>query len=121
MSTSPAPPASLRFGRFELRPLEHRLLADGEPVPLGGRAFDLLLALVRRPGELLTRNELIEQVWPGRVVEENNLSVQVNTLRKLLGGEWLATVPGRGYRFIAPQEAARPADCLLYTSPSPRD
>ena len=110
MSTSPAPPASLRFGRFELRPLEHRLLADGEPVPLGGRAFDLLLALVRRPGELLTRNELIEQVWPGRVVEENNLSVQVNTLRKLLGGEWLATVPGRGYRFIAPQEAARPAD-----------
>jgi DNA-binding winged helix-turn-helix (wHTH) protein len=65
---------------------------------------------VRRPGELLTRNELIEQVWPGRVVEENNLSVQVNTLRKLLGGEWLATVPGRGYRFIAPQEAARPAD-----------
>lgn len=112
MSMSPAPPPlpeRLRFGRFELRPHEQRLLADGEPVPLGGRAFDLLLALVRRPGQLLTRNELIEQVWPGRVVEENNLSVQVNALRKALGGEWLATVPGRGYRFVAPVEAGAEA------------
>ena len=112
LNTPPLPPEervqglpdlpNLRFGRFELRPREHRLLADGEPVPLGGRAFDLLLALVQRAGELVTRNELIEQVWPGRVVEENNLSVQVNTLRKALGGEWLVTVPGRGYRFVAP-------------------
>jgi predicted ATPase/DNA-binding winged helix-turn-helix (wHTH) protein len=98
----PTPLADLRFGRFELRPREHRLLADGEPVPLGGRAFDLLLALVQRPGQLVTRNELIEQVWPGRVVEENNLSVQVNALRKALGGDWLVTVPGRGYRFVVP-------------------
>lgn len=96
------PPATLRFGRFELRALEHRLLADGEAVPLGGRAFDLLLALVRRHGQLVTRHELIEQVWPGRVVEENNLSVQINALRKVLGGDWLQTVPGRGYRFVAP-------------------
>ena len=92
----------LRFGRFELRPQEHRLLADGAPVALGGRAFDLLMALAQRPGQLVTRNELIEQVWPGRVVEENNLSVQVNALRKALGGDWLVTVPGRGYRFVAP-------------------
>ncbi|WP_284618723.1 ATP-binding protein [Aquabacterium humicola] len=97
---------TLRFGRFELRPAEHRLLADGQPVPLGGRAFDLLLALVQRPGELVGRNELIEQVWPGRVVEENNLTVQVNALRKALGSEWLVTVPGRGYRFVAPAPAA---------------
>lgn len=98
----------VRFGRFELHPQEHRLLADGAPVPLGGRAFDLLLALAQRPGQLVTRNELIDQVWPGRVVEENNLSVQVNALRKALGGEWLVTVPGRGYRFVAPLPAAAP-------------
>ncbi len=61
---------------------------------------------MRGAGELRTRAELIEAVWPGRVVEENNLSVQVNTLRKLLGGEWLQTVPGRGYRFVAPLQVA---------------
>jgi predicted ATPase/DNA-binding winged helix-turn-helix (wHTH) protein len=99
-------PDSLRFGRFELRPHEHRLLRDGQQVTLGGRAFDLLLALAREPGRLLTRNELIEQVWPGRVVEENNLSVQVNALRKVLGEQWLKTVPGRGYRFMLPQAEA---------------
>ncbi|WP_284618592.1 ATP-binding protein [Aquabacterium humicola] len=104
MSNPPPLPAVLRFGRFELRSLEQRLLADGELVPLGGRAFDLLLALAQRAGQLVTRNELIEQVWPGRVVEENNLSVQVNALRKALGAEWLVTVPGRGYRFVAPAQ-----------------
>lgn len=107
----PSLPSSLAFGRFVLQPQEHRLLADGQPVALGGRAFDLLLALVRRAGQLVTRNELIEQVWPGRVVEENNLSVQVNALRRVLGDEWLKTVPGRGYRFVAPLEgASQPAD-----------
>jgi predicted ATPase/DNA-binding winged helix-turn-helix (wHTH) protein len=101
-------PATLHFGRFELWPQEHRLLAEGVPVALGGRAFDLLLALVQRAGQLVTRNELIEQVWPGRVVEENNLSVQINALRKVLGDEWLKTVPGRGYRFVAPLSGAQP-------------
>ncbi len=109
MPTPPPLPDSLTFGRFELRPHEHRLLRGGQPVALGGRAFDLLLALAREPGRLHTRNELIEQVWPGRVVEENNLSVQVNTLRKVLGEEWLQTVPGRGYRFVLPQAKAEPA------------
>lgn len=99
----------IRFGHFELRVLEHRLMADGKPVALGGRAFDLLLALVQRAGQLVTRNELIDQVWPGRVVEENNLSVQVNALRRVLGGQWLLTVPGRGYRFVAPLLPAQPA------------
>jgi DNA-binding winged helix-turn-helix (wHTH) protein len=101
--SNPTPPTDvLRFGRFELRVREHQLLADGEPVALGGRAFDLLLVLTQRAGQLVTRNELIELVWPGRFVEENNLSVQINALRKVLGGEWLVTVPGRGYRFVAP-------------------
>jgi len=108
MSSPARSSETLRFGRFELRPLEHRLLADGEPVMLGGRAFDLLLALAQRAGQLVTRSELIEQVWPGRVVEENNLSVQVNALRKALGGEWVVTVPGRGYRLVAPLQAVEP-------------
>jgi predicted ATPase/DNA-binding winged helix-turn-helix (wHTH) protein len=119
---SPLPSEGLRnlhFGRFELRPQEYRLLADGEPVALGGRAFELLLALVQRAGQLVTRNELIEQVWPGRVVEENNLSVQVNALRKALGGEWLVTVPGRGYRFVAPLVASGRASSVASASPVP--
>jgi non-specific serine/threonine protein kinase len=103
-----APPstlaAPLRFGprgRFELRPAEHRLLVDGTPSALGGRALDLLFALAARPGELHTKSELIERVWPGLVVEEGNLRVQVNGLRRLLGEDSIATVPGRGYRFTA--------------------
>src|SRR6185369_10372373 len=90
---------SLRFGRFELQPRERRLLVDGAPAALGARAFDLLVAMAARPGQLLTKSELLDQVWPGLVVEEANLSVQVSTLRKVLCGDLIATVPGRGYRF----------------------
>ena len=93
---------SCRFGRFELQPEERRLLADGQPVALGARAFDLLAVLVERAGRLVAKNELITRVWPGLVVEENNLQVQVSTLRKLLGQDALATIPGRGYRFTLP-------------------
>jgi DNA-binding winged helix-turn-helix (wHTH) protein len=88
-------------GRFELQPLERRLLVDGEPATLGARAFDLLLELASRPGALRTKHELIEAVWPGVVVEEGNLATQISTLRKILGGDVIATIPGRGYRFAA--------------------
>ncbi len=91
--------AACRFGRFELQPGERRLLADGRPVALGARAFDLLVALVERAGELVSKNELLTLVWPGLVVEENNLQVQVSALRKVLGQSAVATIPGRGYRF----------------------
>ena len=93
------PTRTLRFGRFELQPHQRRLLADGTPVALGARAFDLLLAMAARPGQLMTKGELLDAVWPGRVVEEANLSVQVASLRKVLGGDLIATIPGRGYRF----------------------
>jgi len=99
---STAPP--LRFGpsqRFELQPAERRLLVDGQPAALGRRALDLLIALAERPDHLLTKNELLDRVWPGLVVEEANLQMQISNLRKLLGGELIATVPGRGYRFTA--------------------
>ena len=93
--------AALRFGRFELQRVERRLLLDGRPTPLGARAFDLLVALAERPGELVAKNELLDRVWPGLVVEEGNIAVQVNALRKVLGGDLIGTVPGRGYRFTA--------------------
>src|SRR6186713_1426381 len=104
MNTSGAA-APLRFGRFELRPDECRLLVDGAPAALGGRAFDLLLALAERPGQLVGKHALMDLVWPGLVVQENNLAAQVSALRKVLGGDLIATVPGRGYRFVAPVQA----------------
>ena len=89
----------LRFGRFELLPTERQLLDNGYPVALGARAFDLLLALIQRRDRLVAKSELLDVVWPGLVVEEANLPVQVSGLRKLIGPQAIATVPGRGYRF----------------------
>jgi predicted ATPase/DNA-binding winged helix-turn-helix (wHTH) protein len=108
-SAPTVPPASTtrRFGRFELRPAEGVLLADGVRVALGARAFDLLVALADRPNALITKEELLSTVWAGLVVEENNLQVQISTLRKILGQNAIATIPGRGYRF---NFAAEPAD-----------
>jgi predicted ATPase/DNA-binding winged helix-turn-helix (wHTH) protein len=88
-----------RFGRFLLRPAVRRLYADGEPVPIGGRALDLLTVLIEQRERAVERDELIERVWPGRVVAEENLKVQVLALRKLLGPAAVVTVPRVGYRF----------------------
>jgi non-specific serine/threonine protein kinase len=99
MQDRPEPSQTLRFGRFELQPHQRRLLADGQMAALGARAFDLLVTLVSRDGQLVTKGELLNEVWPGLVVEEANLSVQVSTLRKVLGGDLITTIPGRGYRF----------------------
>ena len=103
-----------RFGRHEMRPAERRLLIDGKDVALGARAYDMLLALLERRDRVVGREELFELVWPGVVVEDNNLRQQVSALRKLLGPSAVATVPGRGYRFALPVEgddaqAHRPA------------
>src|SRR5712672_3273173 len=100
---------ALVFGPFRLLVARRELLAHGVPVTLGQRAFDVLLALVSRHGQLVTKDELMAEVWPGIVVEENNLQVHVSALRKMLGtggdGErYLLTVAGRGYRFVAPVE-----------------
>lgn len=112
--------ATQRFGpggRFELQAIERRLLVDGQPARLGARAFDLLLALAARPGALLTKNDLIETVWPGVVVEEGNLTTQISTLRKVLGSDIIATIPGRGYRFTAHVEAAAPEAATAQAAP----
>ena len=97
--------APLRFGPFELQRHERRLLVDGRVAALGARAFDVLVALAEQPGHLVDKATLMERVWPGLVVQENNLAAQVSALRKLLGDGVIATIPGRGYRFIARLEA----------------
>lgn len=90
------------FTPYRLVPAQRRLVRDGTPVKLGGRAFDVLVALVERRERTVSKNELMDLVWPTVVVEENNLEVQIVTLRKLLGYAAIATVPGRGYRFTPP-------------------
>ena len=99
--------ASFRFGEFTLIPSERLLLRAGQPVSLTGKAFDLLVVLARSNGRLVSKDELLREVWPGLVVEEVNLSVNISVLRKLLGAApggkgWIETVPRRGYRFGAP-------------------
>jgi predicted ATPase/DNA-binding winged helix-turn-helix (wHTH) protein len=91
-------PHCYRFGQVEIRPAERRILINGQPATVGARAFDVLLALIDRKDRVVGKDELLELVWPGLVVEENNLQVQVSTLRKLLGPQSVATIPGRGYR-----------------------
>ena len=96
------PTPDYHFGRFQLQPAAQRLLVDGKAATLGPRAFDLLVALVERAGQLVSKAELLDRVWPGLVVEENNLQVQVSALRKILGPDAITTIPGRGYRFTLP-------------------
>jgi DNA-binding winged helix-turn-helix (wHTH) protein len=67
--------ASVSFGRFQVSPHRREFLADGRPVQIGGRAFDVLMALIDAQGSVVTKNALMERVWPDRIVEENNLTV----------------------------------------------
>jgi DNA-binding winged helix-turn-helix (wHTH) protein len=93
---------ALEFSRFLVLLRRRQLLADGVPVELGTRAFDLLLVLLEAEGSLVTKEELLSQVWPGIVVSEGNLKLQVSVLRKALGADRdvIHTEFGRGYRFI---------------------
>ncbi len=110
MNSDPAPdPTDIRLGRFVLDPRRRVLLDDGVPVRIGSRAIDLLLLLVRHRGRVIGKNELLDQVWPGLVVEENNLQQHISSLRKLLGPQAIVTVPGRGYQFTLLPGAAPPS------------
>ena len=90
-----------RFPGWEIRPLERVLLVGGQPARVGSRAFDLLVALAERPARVVSKRELIELVWPDVVVEENNLSVQITALRKLLGSGAIVNVSGLGYQLAS--------------------
>jgi|SRR6516225_845555 len=97
----------ISFGPFRLLRARRLLLKGNEPVPVGGRAFDLLIALVERPGEVISKSELIAEVWPEAFVAESNLKVRIAALRRALvdgqaGGRYISTIFGRGYCFVAP-------------------
>src|SRR5271155_5729736 len=94
------------FGAFSIDPEERLLTRDGTALSLTPKVFDTLLYLVRNPGRILTKDELLKEIWPDTFVEEVNLAVNISTLRKVLGenpqdGRYIATVAGRGYRFVA--------------------
>ena len=95
--------AGIAFGRFLLLPHRGELLADGRPVRLGGRAFDVLMALIEAHGVVVSKNALMARVWPDRIVEENNLQWQISALRAAFGADrnLIRTVSGRGYQFTA--------------------
>src|SRR5271156_2415736 len=97
-----------KFGRFQVLPHRREFLADGVPVAVGSRAFDILMVLIEAGGELVTKDEILGRVWPGRVVEEHNLQFHISALRKVLGKDrgFIKTSSGRGYRFVADITAA---------------
>src|SRR6202047_4839955 len=100
------------FGPFRLLAAERLLLAGDQPVRLAARAFDILAALVERPGEVIGKDELKSRTWPQTFVEDANLKIQVSALRRALGDgqggrRYIATIPGRGYNFVAPVRLER--------------
>ena len=109
VNPAPAPDPAfekvLRFGPFTLDPARKLLLDDGRAVRVGGRALDLLIALVERAGDVVSHDELFARVWPRTVVEESSLRVHLSSLRKVLGDgldgrRYIASLPGRGYSFV---------------------
>ncbi len=94
---------------LRLEPQRRRALLGGEPLTLGARAYDLLQALAERRERVVSKHELMDLVWPDVVVEENNLQVQISSLRKALGPTAITTIPGRGYRFTCEVQTATPS------------
>jgi predicted ATPase/DNA-binding winged helix-turn-helix (wHTH) protein len=107
-TTDAATDLEYRIGEAVLQPQRRRLLVGGQDSRIGARAFDLLLVLIQNRERIVDKNELLDAVWPGLVVEENNLQVHISALRKLLGPQAIATVPGRGYRFTGALEGSLP-------------
>lgn len=127
MGGVPDPSQPLEFGRFRIVPHRRQFFVDGRAVELGGRAFDTLLILIEGRGTVLSKDELMRQIWPDRVVEENNLEVQISVLRKVFGTDRgvIRTVAGRGYQFTgdvrmpAHVEATPAAPSLVSNLPAP--
>ncbi len=101
MNATADPPLGLTFGRFRVLPDRRELLADGRPVKLGGRAFDVLMALIEARGAVVSKEALMARVWAGRIIQENSLGSQIAALRAAFGAEraLIRTVSGRGYQF----------------------
>jgi len=117
-----------QFGPFQLDVAERRLLREGELVPLRAKVFDTLCLLVENHGRLLRKDELMAQIWPDSVVEENNLDHNISKLRRALGDgtngdKFIETIPRQGYRFIAEvrKEQAAPKLHALHPAPAVSD
>ena len=102
-------PSAIRlgFGPFELNVAERSLRKANQVIPLGGRAYDILIALLENAGEVVGKAELIAKAWPDVTVEEGSLRVHLSSLRKALGdgqfgNKYIASIQGQGYSFIAP-------------------
>jgi DNA-binding winged helix-turn-helix (wHTH) protein len=96
---------NLKFGPFELSSSERVLRREGEALPLGGRALDILIYLAERPGEVIAKQELMDHVWSDVTVEEGSIRVHVAAIRKALGdgqfgNRYIANIKGRGYSFV---------------------
>src|SRR5580700_5518609 len=94
-------PAAIEFGRFRVLPQRRELLAEGRPAELGGRAFDVLMALIEASGAVVSTDALMNRVWPDRIVEENSLHAQIAALRRVFAADrdLIRTIAGRGYQF----------------------
>ena len=106
-------PTEISFGPFRLLPTRFLLLDAGEQVPIGGRALEVLIVLLERPGELVSKQELLARVWPNTFVDPGNLAVHVSALRRTLrdgrdGNRFIINIPGRGYSFVASVEISKP-------------
>jgi DNA-binding winged helix-turn-helix (wHTH) protein len=107
-----APTREVSFGPFRLLPAQFLLLEGDKSVPLGSRALEMLIVLLERPGELVTKQELMARVWPNLFVEPANLTVHISALRRRLrdgrdGNRFIINIPGRGYCFVAPVTLGR--------------
>jgi DNA-binding winged helix-turn-helix (wHTH) protein len=122
---SQAVTTEISFGSFRLLPAQRLLLDGNKTVQLGSRAFDILIALVERPSELVNKEELIARVWPKIFVDPANLAVHISALRRALrdgrdGNRFLINVPGRGYVFVAPikvHDGAKPSHPVSPNAP----
>src|SRR6202035_2841046 len=107
---------SVGFGRYRMYPALRLLLRDGDKIDLGARAFDVLWMLLEAGGKVVSKDELIDKVWAGAVVEENNLQAQMSAIRRALGADrgMIRTEFGLGYRLVA--EKQRPPRSKAGTS-----
>jgi len=94
-------PAAIEFGRFRVLPHRRELIADGRPLEVGGRAFDVLLVLIEASGAVVSKDTLMNRVWPDRIIEENSFQHQISALRRAFGADrdLIRTISGRGYQF----------------------
>ena len=110
-----ATPTEVSFGPFRLLPTQFLLLEGDKPLSLGSRALEILIMLLERPGELVSKQELMDRVWPNVFVEPANLTVHMSALRRTLGdgrdgNRFIINIPGRGYSFVAAVDISKHED-----------